>query len=53
MYLWDRIYDILVGKEKRRDVQCKFIQKDNWVNEYKKNPQWNNYYVSMQIPTTT
>jgi hypothetical protein len=34
--LWDRIYDFLVGEEKGRDVQCKFIQKDNWVNEYRK-----------------
>ncbi len=35
---WDKVHDFLAREETRGDVQCKFIWKDNWVNEYLKNP---------------
>jgi len=45
---WDKVHDFLVAEETRGDVECKFIQKDNWVNEYLKNPRWNNYSRRMR-----
>jgi hypothetical protein len=35
---WDKVHHFLVGEETRRDIQCKFIQKDNRVSNYLKNP---------------
>jgi hypothetical protein len=44
---WDKVHDFLVGEETKSDVQCKSIQKDNWVNNYLKNPLWNSYPTNM------
>jgi len=44
---WDRVHDFLAGEETIRDVQCKFIWKNNRVNNYLKNPRWNSCSTSM------
>jgi hypothetical protein len=33
---WDKVHDFLAGEELKGDMQCKFLQKDNRINEYLK-----------------
>ncbi len=45
---WVKVLDFLAREENKRDVQCKFIQKDYRKNEFLKNPRSNNYHGSMR-----